>query len=259
MRNSRVVLAIVSAGLLLAGCSHGGGTAAAGTSTAATSSGGSSSDAGSPTAGAGGGSKAGCPSVGRALPPGVRSAPTIDVDGDGRPDTQWIATGPAADGGVSFGIRTASGAVFSATIRSASPVARSVMFADVTGHGEVIALASDGRQVLLYAVSDCQLIPEENQQGQQYAFDLGFTGYGTGVGCVDANGDGARDLVGLKLIPEPQGAGSIQRTIVVLNGAQARNGASDAVPVTRASLADEARSVSCGDLTLTANGVSSGP
>ena len=56
---------------------------------------------------------------------------------------------PDSSGGVAFGIRTASGGVFSATIRSASPVARSVLFADVTGHGEVIALASDGRQVLL--------------------------------------------------------------------------------------------------------------
>jgi hypothetical protein len=133
------------------------------------------------------------------------------------------------------------------------------MFADVTGHGEVIALASDGRQVLLYAVSGCEIVAEKNAQGQQYAFDLGFTGFGTGVGCVDVNGDGTRDLVGLKLITEAQGEGSIQRTIVVLHGAQARNGASDTVPATNASLADEARSVTCGDLTLSANGVSSGP
>jgi hypothetical protein len=183
----------------------------------------------------------------------------VDVDGDGRADTEWIATSPDSTGGVPFGVRTASGAVFSATIMSASPIARSVMFADVTGHGEVIALASDGRQVLLYAVSACQIIPEQNQQGQQYAFDLGFTGFGTGVGCVDVDGDGTTDLVGLKFVPESQGEGTIQRTIVTLKGPQARNGATDTVPVTRASMADEARTVSCGDQTLSADGVSSGP
>lgn len=205
------------------------------------------------------GHRAGCPSVGRAIPSGANTRQTVDVDGDGRMDTEWIATQPDSSGGVAFGVRTASGGVFSATIRSASPVARSVMFADVTGKGEVIALASDGRQVLLYAVSRCQLVPEENLQGKQYAFDLGFTGYGTGVGCVDVNGDGTPDLVGLKYIPNSQGEGSIQRTIVQLHGPQARNGATDTVPATNATMADEARSISCGDLTMTRNGVTSGP
>ena len=39
----------------------------------------------------------------------------------------------------------------------------------------------------------------------------------------------------------------------------ARNGATDTVPVTRASMADEARSISCGDRTMSADGVTSGP
>src|SRR5206468_10347473 len=134
-----------------------------------------------------------------------------------------------------------------------------VMFADVTGHGEVIALASDGRQVLLYAVSDCQIIPEKNAQGQQYAFDLGFTGFGTGVGCVDANGAGTTDLVGLKFVPESQGPGTIRRTIVELKGPNARNGATDTVPVTRATMADEAQSATCGHRTMTADGARSRP
>jgi hypothetical protein len=181
------------------------------------------------------------------------------VDGDGRPDTAFISTAPDASGAVTFGVRTASGGVFSTDLRSASPIARSVLFADVTGHGEVIALASDGRQVQLYAVSQCQLIPEKNAQGQPYVFSLGFTGYGTGVGCVDANGDGTPDLVGLNYVPEAQGAGTIQRTIVTLTGPNARNGATDTVPVTRAGLADEAHDVTCGDLTIRANGVSTGP
>lgn len=253
MRRRAVPLAALAAALLLAGCSSSGngGSSASGTSTSAggssTAAAGSSSSAGSRTP------QAGCPSVGRAIPAGAATKQTIDVDGDGRPDTEWIATSPDASGGVPFGIRTASGGVFSATIDSASPVARSVMFADVTGHGEIIALASDGRQVLLYAVSDCQLIPEKNVQGKQYAFDLGFTGFGTGVGCVNGN------LVGLKYIPSSNGEGTIQRTIVTLNGPNARNGATDAVTATNANMVDEAHSITCGDQSMTANGVSSGP
>jgi hypothetical protein len=250
---SRVVLAAVVLAGLLAGCSSGnGGGTAAGTSTSAPGSGTAAAASTSPS-GAGRTPQAGCPSVGRAIPPGTQSKQTIDVDGDGRPDTEWIATSPDASGGVPFGIRTASGGVFSATINSASPVARSVMFADVTGHGEVIALASDGRQVLLYAVSNCEIVPEKNVQGQQYAFDLGFTGYGTGVGCVNGH------LVGLKYVKSSNGEGTIQRTIVTLNGPNARNGATDSVPATDANLIDEAQSVSCGDQTLAADGVTSGP
>jgi hypothetical protein len=160
---------------------------------------------------------------------------------------------------VPFGITTAAGGTFGTTIRSASPVARSVLVADVTGKGELIALASDNRQVLLYGISSCSFVPELNAQGQQYAFDLGFTGFGTGVGCVDANGDGTTDLVGLKFAPEPQGEGTIKRTIVTLNGPNARNGATDTVPAANANQADEAHTVTCGDQSLAANGVSTGP
>jgi hypothetical protein len=259
MRSRAVPLVALAAALTLAGCnsSGDGGTSASGSSSSAagssTAAGGSSSASSSRTA------QAGCPSVGRAVPSGAQTKQTIDVDGDGRPDTEWIATSADASGGIPFGIRTASGGVFSATINSASPVARSVMFADVTGHGEIIALASDGRAVALYSVSDCQLIPEKNLQGQQYTFDLSFTGFGTGVGCVDANGDGTPDLVGLKFVAEPQGQGTIQRTIVTLKGPNARNGATDTVPASNANLAEEAQSVTCGDQSLKANGVSTGP
>jgi len=182
-----------------------------------------------------------------------------DVDGDGTPDTLWIATEPDADGGVPFGITTAAGGTFGTTIRSASPVARSVLVADVTGEGQLIALASDNRQVLLYGISSCSFVPELNAEGQQYAFDLGFTGFGTGVGCVDANRDGTTDLVGLMYEAETNGAGTISRTIVTLDGPQARNGRTDTVPVTRASEAEEAQTVSCGDVTLADDGVTSGP
>ena len=156
-------------------------------------------------------------------------------------------------------VTTSGGRTFSAAINSGSPRPRQLLLADVTGKGELVALASDGRQVLLFAVSGCSFVPVQNAQGQQYTFDLGFTGYGTGVGCVDANVDGTTDLVGLKYGPESQGEGTIQRTIVELTGPHARNGATDSVPASNATMADEAQSVSCGDLTLARDGVSSGP
>jgi hypothetical protein len=206
------------------------------------------------------GRRAGCPSVGGGLPPDIHLAHTVDVDGDGRLDKEWIATQPDASGAIAFGARTASGAVFFTTFRSASPVARSVMFADVTGHGEVIALASDGRQVLLYTVSDCRLVPEQNVQGRPYAFDLGFTGYGTGVGCADADGNGSRDLLGLKLVTGSGGTPTaIQRTIIELRGAQARNGARSTATSPSAAEAKLATSITCGALTMAANGVTSEP
>jgi hypothetical protein len=195
------------------------------------------------------------------VPAGADQARTVDVDGDGRPDTEWIAAQPDSDGGVTFGVTLTAGGTTTAVFRSASPVSRAVLVADVTGSGEVIALASDGRQVLLYAVRDCQLVPVQNVQGQQYAFDLGFTGFGTGVGCADVDGDGVTDLLGLLLQP-PGGQNSVavvQQTLVVLDGAVARNGKTVTSPA-----GDEARqravqSVTCGDLTLAADGVTSGP
>jgi hypothetical protein len=243
---------------LLAGCSPGGDdTASPGTPTTAPAST-QATPAAPPSSGGG---TAPCPASGDGVPAGAEQARTVDVDGDGQPDTEWIAAQPDSDGGVTFGVTTASGGTSTAVIRSASPVARAVLVADVTGKGEVIALASDGRQVLLYALADCRLVPVQNEQGQQYAFDLGFTGFGTGVGCADVDGDGVTDLLGLLLQPPgAQNAEAVaQQTIVELDGAVARNGATIASPAGDAVRQQAVQSVSCGDLTLAADGVTSGP
>jgi hypothetical protein len=253
----RRLVCAVAALAVLGGCSSGDDDdGASGSTTPATSSAATSSSAAASSSGA-----AGCAPAGNGVPAGADAKESLDVDGDGRADTEWIATEPAGDGSVTFGVTTASGATFSSVIRSASPVARSVLVADVTGDGELIALASDGRQVLLYGISDCQLVPEQNEQGQQYAFDLGFTGFGTGVGCADADGDGVRDLVGLLL--QPPGATNaeavVQQTIVVLDGPVARNGATTSSPAGDEARQQAAQSVTCGDRTLDADGVTSGP
>ena len=244
-----VLSALLLGTLLLAGCSSGdsaGGDAAAGTPPATTATTAPATATGAPS----GGGPAGCP-AGGTQPAGATTAPTIDVDGDGRPDTAWIADTVGADGSVAFGVTTASGGTFSADIESASPRPRSVLVADVTGDGELVALASDGRQVLLYGISDCQLVPELNPQGEPYAFDLGFTGFGTGVGCADVDSDGTRDLVGL----QTDGT-SVTSTVVRLDGPRAAN-TDTAVTVADAGPAqvDLAHQVTCGDRTLAADGV----
>ncbi|WP_166503422.1 hypothetical protein [Modestobacter italicus] len=250
----RPLLCVLVGLALLTGCSSGGddADAASGTTTTATATTTASAPASTSPA-ATGSAPAGCPATGDALT-GTAHAPTLDVDGDGRPDTEWIATQPAADGSTRFGVQTASGDAIAADFPSASPVARSLLVADVTGHGELVALVSDGRQVALYAISDCSIVPVQNAQGEQYAFDLGFTGYGTGVGCADVGGDGVRDLVGL----QADGT-SITSTAVELDGPRATNGPSTTTTGATAAQLDLAHQVTCGDLTLAADGVTSGP
>jgi hypothetical protein len=97
----------------------------------------------------------------------------------------------------------------------------------------------------------------QNPQGEQYAFDLGFTGYGTGVGCTDLDGDGVRDLVGF--LADADGTG-YTATAVVLDGPRARNSdVSTHVSDAGADAVERARSVTCGDLTLADDGVTTGP
>ena len=257
----RPLLCALAGLALLTGCSSGGDdadaasgatttTTATATATASAPASTSPATTGSATTGS---ASAGCPATGSALT-GTAHAPTLDVDGDGTPDTAWIATQPAADGSTEFGVQTASGDAIAADLQSASPVARSLLVADVTGHGELVALVSDGRQVALYAISDCSIVPVQDAQGQQYSFDLGFTGYGTGVGCADVDGDGVRDLVGL----QADGT-SITSTAVELDGPHATNGPSTTTTDATAAQLDLAHQVTCGDLTLAADGVTSGP
>ncbi len=242
--------------LLLAGCAGNGqpDDAAPGTASSAPSSAPSSSPSpSSPPSG-------GCPATDDTAPADVVTAPTVDVDGDGAPDTAWIARGSTGTGGVPFGVTTASGATVGALIDTASPVERSVLFADVTGDGEVVALASDGRQVLLYTVADCAITPVRDEQGRPFAFDLGFAGTGTGVACEDADDDGTGDLLALLLRPSTDATSEavVEQTIVELDGDVARPAAAFAAPAGDEVRQQMARSVTCGDLDLEADGVTTG-
>ena len=244
--------------VLLAGCSSGEDDAASPGTTTATAT--TTQPATQPATTAPSAPAAqGCPAAPSGQPSGVpegaTAKPTLDVDGDGRPDTLWIDDGTAAGGAVVFGVQTASGGTLSTDFNSASGSnARTVLVADVTGDGELVALADDGRSVRLYGLSDCSLVPEQNAQGEQYTFDLGFTGFGTGVGCADVDGNGTRDLVGLLA-----DGTSVTSTVVALDGPRATNGASSTIADATPQQLDLASQVSCGDLTLAADGVTLTP
>jgi hypothetical protein len=206
-----------------------------------------------------GGTGAGCAATATGgTPAGAATAPAIDVDGDGRDDTAWLS-GIAGDGERTFGITTASGATFSTPFSSASPIAATALAFAPDGELPAYVLISDGRIGSLWLVADCAITRVTNPQGDQYTFDLGgFTGYGTGVGCIDADGDGTRDLVGLLAESADPSTTHITRTVIELDGARASNGPSDELtarsPQDDAEI-ESARTVSCGDLTLDANGV----
>jgi len=162
-----------------------------------------------------------------------------------------------------FGLTTASGATVFAEPDVAGGAEPEVLTADVDGQGAVVVLVSGSRDVQLFTFLDCQLQPVMNRDNEQYRFDR--TGEnGDGVACADVDGDGAPELLGLKL---STAAGTltdgdsvtVTRTVVELDGSRATNGESDTVELTLP--ADEnaleaATTVTCGDLAISTDGIS---
>jgi len=180
-----------------------------------------------------------------------------DGDGDGKPDTAWIQQN--SNGKSLLGITTASGATFGVPYSSASPIPPSMLVAPVDNRGTVAAITSNGRAASLFVVHNCSLVPATNPQGRQYTFDLGVSGNGTGVGCSQVTGTTSRNLVGLKLTKDAAGKPmSVRRTVVMIDGTSATNGPSDTVDISGepdGSAATTATQITCGDLTVNANGV----
>ncbi|MDF9877065.1 hypothetical protein [Cellulosimicrobium cellulans] len=209
----------------------------------------SPTDTGTPTDDTSTPAAKGCPAAGDGVPAGAGTHEIVDVDGDGRPDTAWLTGG--ADR--AFGITTASGATFSAPIESASPVAASAVVQLVAAGDATapIALVDTGREVLLFSAADCAVTPTQNAQGEQYTFDKGFTGFGTGVGCTEV--DGELHLAGLNAVSDDGTAFTVSRTFVDLDaGAQtATNGEEETVAQDAAPddpVVTTAQETTCGDL-----------
>jgi len=187
-------------------------------------------------------------------PAGAVTKSIIDVDGDGKPDTGWIAD---QNGKVTFGINTAAGGGATTPFDSASPAQRSVLVIDAQEDGQVQVLLDDGRLVQLDAFVGCKIVPMTNPQGQHYTFGLGFTDVGTGIGCPES--DAGRHLAGLNAPAEhPANSVPFSMTIVKVNGTKASNGT-----VTKGTYTppgDDAAiallsEVTCGDQTIAADGV----
>jgi hypothetical protein len=192
------------------------------------------------------------------VPEGAPHQTVGDVDGDGKPDIAYLDGRPGDM--ITFGIVTAEGGGSSVPFESASPVERLALTVNVDGRGPTEVLLSDGRSVQLLAFVGCRLRAVRDAKGDPYVFDRGFRGTGTGVGCVDADGDGRRDLVGLKVEGSEGDRVGWTRTIVHLDGTTARNGRTDSGTYARP--ADDAAidllsQVTCGKETL-ADGIAGG-
>jgi hypothetical protein len=207
--------------------------------------------AAAPVGGCAGGS-GGVP--GGVVPEGAVVGDTVDVDGDGVGDRVWIGSG--ADGVTEVGVVTAAGGGASRVFDSASPVRRSVLVVDADGRGPVEILADDGRSVQVWAFVDCGIVDVTNVAGETYTFSLGFSEIGTGVGCVRVGG--AQRLVGLHVVSDEGTVVEWSRTVVDLDGTQARNGRVETGTFTRP---DDDRAiellhqVTCGELTMTDDGI----
>lgn len=260
-------VAIIGAVVLLVGCSSGSapattnrpstGTTAARSTTSTTSTASTSSSSSSPSSTSTSTAvRAGCTGGDGQPPAGAVVGPAGDVDGDGRADRAWIAREP--DGGAVVGIATAVGGGDHVAFGSASPVRRTLLVVDVDRRPPTELLLDDGRSVGLDAFADCRIRPIRNPEGQPYAFSLGFTEVGTGVGCADTAA--GRRLVGLDATVEPDGSTvSWSSTVVELDGLHARNGAARRgryhLPGDRAAV-DHLHDVTCGDRRADRDGLS---
>lgn len=181
-------------------------------------------------------------------PPGAASTDVSAVYG--QPATLWLTD-------TDVGIATAQG-YGEAKILSASPLQRSALLIDAQQDGNHQIIVDTGREAILYAVSGCTITPVVDQQGASFRFDLGHRrGNGDGIGCSDL-GDGRR-LVGLLQVRDEQDNPlmAVRRTEIDLNGATARIGRSDTVPVSshQDPAWTTAGAISCGDLTMQRDGV----
>lgn len=197
----------------------------------------------------------GCAGDGPEVPDDAASD-QVDLDGDGQDDTVWLAAHP--DGSREMGVLTAAGGGERVEIDSASPVPLVTLVADADQEAPVELLVSDNRVVQLWAFADCSLQPVIGPDGEPYRFDLGFAGNGTGVGCIDADGDGQRDLVGLNVTDRNEQAVSWSRTVVELDGLQATHGTTETgtfQPGEDDDAIETLNGVSCGELTAADDGI----
>ncbi|MFD1722926.1 hypothetical protein [Amnibacterium endophyticum] len=129
---------------------------------------------------------AGCSNGLTTIPAGADAARISDVDGDGKPDTEFYSEGP---NGFEYGIKTSAGGVDTLRDDLAGPGVHSGWTATVdvaVGH---VTVLDDGRSATLHAFVGCRFVTTNGPDGQPYRFGLnGFYQAGTGVACSGGNG-----------------------------------------------------------------------
>lgn len=153
--------------------------------------------------------------------------PLGDVDGDGQADQVYLSGGQ-------LGVETSTGVVSEVPTGSARPVkVIGVADANEDGRGEIFVVSSGVSNselvplVNIAVFAECRLVFVTNVSGDPYSFEFGDSGTGgRGVGCVDVDGDGRRELVGLAF-ERSSPIVSWKRTVVRLDGTTAVNGPTD--------------------------------
>jgi len=239
--------ALATAALLLSACSAGADDDAASSAPPPASSPVTPAPSPTGTPQPGAPAAAGCTGAGGAAPAGAATVDTIDLDGDGVPDRLWIAD----DGGTrTVGVSTAAGATLTHPVDLAGPAGATAFALRPDPAEPALVLVSDNRVADLLVVQDCALVAATDTRGEPWQFDQGFAGQGTGVGCVDLDGDGTLDLVGLNLVDD-----TVTRTLIHVDGTVASAGTSDEVAAGTDAARETARAITCGDRTLSADGV----
>jgi hypothetical protein len=191
----------------------------------------------------------GCPAGGPSISPEANVAQAGDLDGDGNGDTLWI--GFDQKGNQQFGVQTAGGARFAMRFSTVNDPRRgsSAVWADRLGDGTAVILLDTTHEVRLYAVVDCSIVVTRNKQNNQYVFDRGTLGNGTGVGCPVIGSTG-RHLVGY-LAEENNTGYTVSRTAIVFSrgGRKATNGSTSVLGSSlpkNSSMVARAQNVGCG-------------
>ena len=113
------------------------------------------------------------------MPAGAITRTTIDVDGDGLADTEWVSATPSLE----FGVTTASGATYSFSLDTASPATRVGFIARLNDH-RIVALTDDNRSASVHFFVNCGWVTTKDSHGNPFALDYNdFGGTGSGVGC----------------------------------------------------------------------------
>lgn len=121
------------------------------------------------------------------MPADVDSARIGDIDGDGKPDTEFYSDAPTGAG--QFGIHTAAGGVYLVNDGLAGPATHSGWTAGLDASPGFVTVLDDDRSANLFVFHDCSWVRTKGVDGKPYVFGLaGFYTAGTGVACNDRNG-----------------------------------------------------------------------